>query len=293
MSTGNFPAGRRVDVDKVAVVTDSVAMLPADLADQNEIEVVPILLNIGDRSYRDGLDITTAEFYRLLRTSERLPTTSAPSVGTFIEAFETALAGAEQVVAVHVSAQLTSVHRIATMAAQSIPGDRVHVIDSQSATMAQGFIALAAARRARQGGETSEVVRAAVDARSKTRFFAFLETMDYLRRSGRVPGAVALMGSAIQLKPIVHIVEGEVASLARPRTRRRATQTLIDLMAREVDDRPVRAAVLHADCLSDAEELRERIAVLFDCRELYVSEMTPVMGTHTGPGLLGLAYQLE
>jgi DegV family protein with EDD domain len=268
-------------------------MLPADLAGQNQIQVVPILLNIGDRSYRDGLDITTAEFYRLLRTSEELPTTSAPSVGTFIEAFESALTGAEQVVAVHVSARLTSVHRIATMAAQSIPGDCVHVIDSQSATMAQGFIALAAARRARRGGELPDVLEAAEKARSNTRFFAFLETMEYLRRSGRVPGAVALMGSAIQLKPIVHIVEGEVASLARPRTRRRATQTLIDLMERDVDDRPVRAAVLHADCRSDAEELRERISASFDCLELHVSEMTPVMGTHTGPGLLGLAYQME
>lgn len=280
-------------MDKVAVVTDSVAMLPADLARQNRIGVVPILLNIGNRSYRDGVDITTAEFYRLLPASNELPTTSAPSVGAFIEAFESALAGADTVVAVHVSARLTSVHRIATMAAEAIGEQRVHVIDSQSATMAEGFIALAAARRAQQGGDVSEVVRAAEEARSGTRFFAFLETMEYLRRSGRVPGAVALMGSAIQLKPIVHIVEGEVVSLARPRTRRKATQALIDLMARDAGDRPVRAAVLHADCPADAEGLRERIAGLFDCLELHVTEMTPVMGTHTGPGLLGLAYQLE
>lgn len=280
-------------MNKVAVVTDSVAMLPDELAREHQIGVVPILLNVGDRSYRDGIDITTSEFYQLLRTSDELPTTSAPSVGEFINAFETALAHAETVVAVHVSARLTSVHRIATMAAQSIPEHQVHIIDSQSATMAQGFIALAAARRAREGGDLPEVVRAAERARSNIRFFAFLETMEYLRRGGRVHGAVALMGNAIQLKPIVHIVDGEVASLARPRTRRKATQTMIDLMAREVGDRPVRAAVLHADCLTDAEELRDRMHDLFDCLELYVTEMTPVMGTHTGPGLLGLAYQLE
>jgi DegV family protein with EDD domain len=280
-------------VNQVAVVTDSVAMLPDELARRNRIGVVPILLNVGNRSYRDGLDMTTSEFYQLLRSSEELPTTSAPSVGAFVEAFESALTHAEAVVAVHVSARLTSVHRIAKMAAQSMPEHRIHVLDSQSATMAQGFIALAAARRARDGGDLEEVVRAAEEARSNTRFFAFLETMEYLRRGGRVHGAVALMGNAIQLKPIVHIVDGEIASLARPRTRRKATQAMIDLMAQDVGDRPVRAAVLHTDCLSDAENLRDRLDDLFDCLELYITEMTPVMGTHTGPGLLGLAYQLE
>jgi DegV family protein with EDD domain len=268
-------------------------MLPESLARELNIRVVPIVLTIGDRTYRDGIDLTTQEFYRLLRTSEELPTTAAPSVGEFLRVFEEALNDAEAVVAVHVSSELTSVYRFALMAAGQIPGGRVHVVDSQSATMAQGFVALAAARAARDRADLETVLAAAEDVRSRVRFFAFLETLEYLRRGGRVKGAVAMMGNAIQLKPIVHIVEGQIAAIARPRTRRKATQAMLDLMSSEVADRPVRAAVLHADSFDDAEALRRRVADQFDCLELHVTEMTPVMGTHTGPGLLGLAYHLE
>lgn len=280
-------------MQRIAVVTDSVAMLPESLARELSIRVVPIVLTIGDRSYRDGIDLTTEEFYRLLRASEELPTTAAPSVGEFLRVFEEALTDAEAVVAVHVSSELTSVYRFALMAADQIPGGRVHVVDSQSATMAQGFVALAAARAARARADLETVLAAAADVRSRVRFFAFLETLEYLRRGGRVNGAVAMMGNAIQLKPIVHIVDGQIAAIARPRTRRKATQAMLDLMSSEVADRPVRAAVLHADAIDDAEALRRRVADQFDCLELHVTEMTPVMGTHTGPGLLGLAYHLE
>ena len=280
-------------MQRIAVVTDSVAMLPESLARELNIRVVPIVLTIGDRSYRDGIDLPTQEFYRLLRTSEELPTTAAPSVGEFLRVFDEALNDAEVVVAVHVSSELTSVYRFALMAAGQIPGSRVHVVDSRSATMAQGFVALAAARAARARADLETVLAAAADVRSKVRFFAFLETLEYLRRGGRVNGAVAMMGNAIQLKPIVHIVEGQIAAIARPRTRRKATQAMLDLMSSEVADRPVRAAVLHADAIDDAEALRRRVADQFDCLELHVTEMTPVMGTHTGPGLLGLAYHVE
>ncbi len=280
-------------MQRIAVVTDSVAMLPESLARELNIRVVPIVLTIGDRTYRDGIDLATQEFYRLLRTSEELPTTAAPSVGEFLRVFEEALNDAEAVVAVHVSSELTSVYKFALMAAGQIPGGRVHVVDSQSATMAQGFVALAAARAARARADLETVLAAAEDVRSRVRFFAFLETLEYLRRGGRVNGAVAMMGNAIQLKPIVHIVEGQIAAIARPRTRRKATQAMLDLMSSEVGDRPVRAAVLHADSFDDAEALRRRVADQFDCLELHVTELTPVMGTHTGPGLLGLAYHLE
>ena len=278
---------------KVAVVTDSVAMLPERLAKDLDIRVVPIVLNHGGRSYRDGIDLTTSEFYRLLRTADELPTTSAPSVGEFAGTFEEALSSAEAVVTVHVSSELTSVYRNALLAAETIAGDRVHVLDSRSATMAQGFIALAASRAARAGADFEAVVAAAEEVRSKVRFFAFLETLEYLRRGGRVGGAAALMGNALQLRPIVHVVDGRIAPLARPRTRRKATQALLDIMSSEVADRSVHAAILHADSSEDAEDLRRRVQDRFDCVELHVTELTPVMGTHTGPGLLGLAYHVD
>ena len=292
-SVHSLPRWESGSVKKVAVVTDSVAMLPEQLAEGLDVGVVPIVLNLGDRSYRDGIDLSTSEFYRLLRTSEKLPTTAAPSLGEFVKAFEEALTNAEAVVAIHVSAQLTSVYRTALMAARSITGARICVLDSQSATMAEGFVALAAARAAAAGADLDAVVTVAEEVRSKVRFFAFLETLEYLRRGGRVGNAAALMGNAIQLRPIVHIVDGQIASLARPRTRRKATQAMLDIMATEVADRPVHAAVLHADSLDDARDLGSRVKDQFDCLELHVTELTPVMGTHTGPGLLGLAYYAE
>ena len=280
-------------MNKTAVVTDSVAMLPQQLAADLGIAVVPILLNIDGRSYRDGIDLTTSEFYQRLRSRDELPTTSAPSVGEFIQVYEKALENAERVLAIHVASQLTSVYKIALMAAQSIPGKRVHVIDSQSATMAQGFVALAAARAVRSKADSEAAAKAAREVRSKVRFFAFLETLEYLRRGGRVGNVAAMMGNAIQLKPIVHIVDGQITPLARPRTRRKATQLMIDTMSAEVAGRPVHAAVLHADSLADAEQLQRRVNDQFDCLELHVTELTPVMGTHTGPGLLGLAYYVD
>ena len=280
-------------MSKVAVVTDSVAMLPEQLAKDLGIRVVPIVLNLGERSYRDGIDLTTSEFYQLLRTSEELPTTSAPSAGEFVRVLEEALSDAEAVVAIHVSSELTSVLRIAQLAARSITDKPVRVVDSQSATMAEGFVVLAAARTAQAGADLDEVVAAAEEVRSKVRFFAFFETLEYLRRGGRVGAAAALMGNAIQLKPIVHIVDGRVTPLARPRTRSKATQAMIDIMAAEVGNRPVHVAVLHADSLLDAQNLRTRLEKQFNCLEMHVTEMTPVMGTHTGPGLLGLAYYVD
>jgi DegV family protein with EDD domain len=277
----------------VAVVTDSVAMLPEQLAHDLDIRVVPIILNFGDRSYRDGVDISRSEFYEILRTHEELPTTAAPSVGDFVEVYEEALTAAESVVAVHVARRLTSVYRSAEMAAASLGKGRVRVVDSRSATMAQGFVALAAARAARAGADLETAASRAEEVRSKVRFFAFLETLEYLRRGGRVGAAAALMGNAIQIKPIVHIVDGQVAPLARPRTRRKATQAMLNIMAAEVADRPVHAAVLHADARTDADDLYERVTKGFNCLELHIAELTPVMGTHTGPGLLGLAYYVD
>jgi DegV family protein with EDD domain len=159
--------------------------------------------------------------------------------------------------------------------------------------MAQGFVALAAARAGRAGADLETVVSRAEEVRSRVRFFAFLETLEYLRRGGRMGAAAALMGNAIQLKPIVHIVDGQVAPLARPRTRRRATQAMLDIMAEEVADQPVHAAVLHADSVEEAQRLADRLEEDFTCLEMHVTELTPVMGSHTGPGLLGLAYYVE
>lgn len=279
-------------MNKVAVVTDSVATVPEQLIRELGIRVVPIILNHQGRSYRDGVDLTPREFYQLLRTSDELPTTSTPSVGDLAEVYADAARDAAGVVAIHVTSRLSATYETAVQAAQSIDAP-VRVVDSRTATMAQGFVVLETARTAAAGADLETVAARATEMTTKVGFYAFFETLEYLHRGGRIGGAAALLGSALQFKPIIHLVDGQVEPYARPRTRRKATQAVLDAMADHVGDRPVHAAVMHADCLDDAEALRQRVADQFDCRELYVTEFTPVIGTHTGPGLLGLAFHID
>ena len=275
----------------VAVVTDSVATIPDSVVRELGIRVVPILLHHEGRTYRDGIDLTASQFYRMLRTSEQLPTSSTASVGDIAEVYTEAARGSDGVVAIHVAARLSAVHKTAVLAAQSVDAP-IRIVDSRTATMAQGFVAVEAARTAAAGADLESVAARAEDMTNRVRFYAFFETLEYLHRGGRIGGAAALFGSALKFKPIIHLVDGEVQPYARPRTRRRATQRLVDIMAEQVGGRPVHAAIMQADCADDAEELRRRVAEQFNCVELYVTEFTPVMGTHTGPGLLGVAFHL-
>jgi DegV family protein with EDD domain len=159
--------------------------------------------------------------------------------------------------------------------------------------MAQGFVALEAARTAAGGGDLEAVVARAHEVAAKVRLFAMLDTLEYLYRGGRIGGAAALLGSMLQIKPVVHLVDGRVEPLAKPRTRGRAVQCMLQRLAEEVDGRPVHAAIFQADARVEAEELRGRLAEAFECVELHVTEFTPVMGAHAGPGVLGIAFFVD
>ena len=278
---------------RVVVVTDSNATVPKALVQELDIRVVPIWLNLDGRSYRDGVDLTPDEFYRLLRANKHVPTTSAPSVGEFLRVYAAAAQDSAGVVAIHLPPQLSAIHDIAVLASQLVDGAPVRVVNSHSATMAQGFVVLEAARAAAAGADLDAVADRAKEIAAKVRFFATLETLEYLHRGGRIGGAAALVGSALQIKPILHLVDGRVEPFAKPRTRRRAVRCMLQAMAEQVDGRPIHVAVMQADAAQEAEELRQRVAEQFDCVELLMTEFTPVMGAHTGPGLLGVAFFAE
>ena len=278
---------------KVIVVTDSNATVPEALVQELDIRIVPIVLNLDGHSYRDGIDLTPGEFYCLLRANKHVPTTSAPSAGDFLRVYTAAAQDSAGVVAIHIPPQLSSIYNTAVLASQLVDGAPIHVVNSRSATMAQGFVVLEAARAAAAGADLDAVVARAEEIASKVHFFAALETLEYLYRGGRIGGVAALMGSALQIKPIVHIVDGQVELFAKPRTRRKAVRRMLQAMAEQVDGRPIHAAVMQADAAQEAEGLRQRVAEQFDCIELYVTEFTPVMGAHAGPGLLGVAFYTE
>lgn len=278
---------------RVLIVTDSSATVPEKLAQELKIRVVPILLTMNGYTARDGVDLTHEEVYRMLRDVRHPPGTSSPSVGDFLETYVAAAQKASAIVSIHVSPKLSGTYSAAATASKLVDEVPIRVVDSHSAAIAQGFVVLAAARAAAAGADLEEVVARAEDVAARVNLLAILGTLEYLHRGGRIGGAAALLGSVLQIKPVLSVVDGEVTVCARPRTQSKAVRTMLQRMASQVDGHKIHAAVLHASMPEDAEELRQTLDERFDCVELHVAPLTPVMGVHTGPGVLGIVYYAD
>lgn len=278
---------------KVAIVTDSNACVPKELVKKYNIHIVPILLNFDQRTFRDEVDITTDEVYRRLRENKHLPTTSAPSVGDFLRVYAKLAREAEAIVSVHLPSELSAVYSTAITARSLVDGTRIEVVDCRTAAMGQGFVVLEAARAAARGCDLDEVLRRIEEIAPKINLFAAIDTFKYLYRSGRVPAVAALMGSLLQIKPIIYLKDGQTGLVEKPRTISRAMGRMVDLMGEKVGEKPVHVAIFHASAPQRAEKLKEEIASRFHCADLYITEFTPVMGVHTGPGLVGLTFWAE
>jgi DegV family protein with EDD domain len=272
----------------VAIVTDSSAYLPADLVDLHQITVVPLQIVLGDTVRAEGIDITAAEAVRALR--ERHPvTTSRPSPKEFVAAYERlAEAGAGGIVSVHLSAAMSGTVDSARLAAAEAPVP-VRVIDSRGVGMGLGFAALAGAAAARDGASLAAAA-AAVERRARAvRSLFYVDNLEHLRRGGRIGAAAGLLGSALMIKPLLHIVDGRVAPLEKVRTASRALARLEDLAVQQAADRAVDVAVQHmaagARAAALAARLRDRLP---GARDVYVGEVGPVIGAHAGPGMLGV-----
>lgn len=274
----------------VAVVVDSAANLPGVAARDLGIEVVPMYLNLGDQVYRDGADMTPDDFYgRLLRDRERA-STSTPSPGDYLEAFRTA--GSRDVVCVTVAASMSSSNQQATLAARMFDG-HAEIVDSKSASMGEGFVALEAARLATAGASIADVAARARAVAEAVRLYATVNTFEFLRRSGRVTKFQAWAATMLDMKPVFGFKGGEIWPVARPRARRRAIEVVLQSSLREIGSRPVHLAVIHAAALREAEELEARMRERVTVVESFVVPVTPVIGAHTGPGLVGTAFYCE
>lgn len=280
-------------MSKVAVVTDSVANLPSELVERYAITVIPLLVAFGQEVFRDGVDMTPDQFYRRLREDKHLPTTSTPSMGDFLTLFYRLAGEAEAVACIHLAREFSGTVAIAEEVGQAFKETPVRIVDSRNAAMAEGFVVLEAARVAAEGGDLAAVVARARDMIPRVNLVVTLDTLEYLYRGGRIGQAARLMGSALQFKPVLSVENGAVDPLERPRTQAKAVRRILEIMAARVRERPVHAAVVHADALDKAERLRQEVASRFNCRELYVTDLTPVMGTHAGPGVLGMAWWSE
>ena len=271
----------------VAIVTDSAANLPGALVAELGIEVVPMYLMFADRVYRDGVDMAPEDLYQRLVAHSATATTSTPSPGDFLEAYRRA--GQDEIVCVTVAASMSSAHHEAALAAERF-GGRVEVVDSGVASMAEGFVALEAARRAASGGSLSEVADRARAVAGKARICATIDTFEFLRRSGRVKKLQAYAATMLDIKPVFRMAAGEVGPVARPRTRRRAIDRVVQETLDEIGDRPVHLAAIHAAAEADARRLIGSIGERATVVESHVLAVTPVIGAHTGPGLVGTAF---
>jgi DegV family protein with EDD domain len=278
---------------KVVVVTDSSATVPTELVRELNIRVVPIGLALNGHTFRDGIDVTAGEVYRWLREEKRLPTTSAPSVGDFLRVYASATGQASGIVSIHLAPTLSATYQAALTASKLVDGVPIHVLDCHSAAMGQGFVVLAAARAAAGGADLETVMARAREVASKMNLMASIDTLKYLYRGGRIGGAATLVGTMLQIKPVLYVANGHVDVFAKPRTKRKAVRVMLEQMAVRANSRPLHAAILHAGVPQEAEALRQQVAEEFDCAELYVTELTPVMGAHTGPGVLGVAFYAE
>ncbi len=272
----------------IKVIADSVADVPPQLAEQLDITVVPTVIHIGQESYLDdGVQISREEFYRLLPTLRELPTTSACPLGLSRAMIARKAEEADHLILITAPAHLSSIYNNFRIAAEEVASGRYTLVDSGQATKGEGFLVLAAAEAAASGASLDAVLSVVSDMKSRIHVFAALNTLENLRKSGRVGWAAAVAGTNLQIKPLVELSQGVVKSLANVRTFRRAMERLVQL---GVEHAPLeRLAILHTDFLEGAYELRQALSSVFPPEQALVVNANPALGVHVGARGLGIA----
>lgn len=283
-------------MNKVAIVTDSTSNIPEDLINSYSITQIPLQLIWDGENYRDGIDITTLEFYTRLKTSKTSPSSSQPSPAAFQRVYTDLLEQGYDIVSIHISSKLSGTLDSAIQAKNIIGSDRIALVDSQSASMALGFGVLVTARAAAEGASFDECVKLAEHAVANTGVLFVVSTLEFLRRGGRIGGAAAFLGTALSLKPILTVKDGRVDAQEKVRTMSKAMDRSLEILMERVGSKhPLRLAVLHANAPTEAEIMLNNALEKIPAntiKETLITPVSPVIGTHTGPGTVGFAYLL-
>lgn len=279
-------------MSKIALVTDSTSYIPPDLIQRYNITVAPLVVIWGSEAFEDGVDIQPSEFYARLKTATVMPTTSQVTIPKFSEIFQQLLDQDYQVLTMLISDKLSGTINSAVQAKSLLPeGAPVEIFDSQSTSMALGFQVLAVAKAIEEGASMSEALQVAEQGRQNTGLVFAVDTLEFLHRGGRIGGGARFMGTALNIKPILELRDGKVEALERVRTQTKRLNRLIELVEGQVNGRtPLRLASLNANVPEDARALLEVAAARLGAIEKIESELSPAIGTHAGPGTIGLAY---
>lgn len=279
---------------KIAIVTDSTAYMPRHLLEEHDIHVVPVVLVMDGKAWRDGVDIEPPAFYELLRTSSEFPTTSQPNAAAFEQLFVELAKVAEGILTLVVTSKLSGTYDSAMAAAANLPDIPIEVIDSQGVSMMMGFPLIAAAKAADAGGDLQTVADAARALLGKTHLYFVVDTLEYLRRGGRIGAAAWLLGSALNLKPILTFKDGVIVPLTKVRTRKKAMEMLYSLLDEQLTETDkVHMAVINVAAPEEAAELRDRLVERFHPVEMVETECSPAIGAHGGPGTVGVVFYVE
>jgi DegV family protein with EDD domain len=279
-------------MSKVAIVTDSTAYLPEDLVAAYQINVVPLVVIWGEETLRDNIDITPEAFYERLSTSKTMPSTSQATIQAFADVFERLLSEDYDILAVVISSGLSGTLDSAIRAKGMFPDANIELVDSKFTSLPLAYMALAAARAAKHGATLVECKKIAETIRDHTQVYFAVDTLEFLHRGGRIGGAARFLGTALNLKPILQLVDGKIEALERVRTSKKSHDRLIELLKAAVFgfERINMIGVVSAAADTSAAKLLKKINKEFNAEEIMLAKISPVIGTHTGPGTVGVAY---
>jgi DegV family protein with EDD domain len=279
---------------RIVVVTDSSAYIPEEALGDLNIPVIPVWLIWGDDRFRDGVDIDPPTFYRRLRESEVFPTTSQPSAGEFEDFFQQIGAEAEAIVGVFLTSKLSGTVASAQAAQMELPELNIQIVDSLSVSMGLGFIVLAAARAAAAGRSLDDVIAIAEEMRDRVHLLFVVDTLEYLHRGGRIGGAKWLLGTALNIKPLLHFVDGTIEPLAQVRTKRKAVARMLDVVEERLGGRRMaEASVIDANSPEEGDAIAEQVKERFGISTVYRTVLSPAIGVHGGPGTLAICFYAE
>lgn len=278
-------------MSNIAVVTDSTAYLLPETIEAHQIKVIPLKVHWGEETFLDGVDISPTEFYNRLEQDPVIPTTSQPSMHDFLQVFEEVANHSDGIVAPLISSGVSGTVDSALAAKAEFKEIPVEIIDTHSTSAAQALVVLAAARAAADGFNLADVSALATGVARRMHIYFVVDTLKYLHKGGRIGGASRYLGSALSIKPILYFDEhGKIEAQERVRTKNNALKRLITLVEEKSDGKPIQVGVIHANAPEVASAFRDQITERFNCEEIHTLELSPAIGTHTGPGTIGVAF---
>jgi DegV family protein with EDD domain len=281
-------------MSKIAIITDSTAYLPKEFVDRHNIRVVPLKIHWNEKTYRDGIDISPSVYYKLLSRSSTIPTTSQPPVDEFLQIYEELAADHDGIIVPLISSGISGTFSSAKTAATMFSDVPVEVIDTLSTSAGLALVDIAVAQAVTEGKQLAEVKQLAEGIVDRLAMYFVVDTLKYLHKGGRIGGASRYFGTALRIKPILYLdPQGKIDSLDRVRTKSKAIKKLIELAVVKADGKPAHVGIIHADALVEARQIQSQLSDQIECKQVEIYDFSPVIGTHVGPGTVGIGIYPE